>query len=758
MGPALDIVRRSLLVAIVLAQSVVPARGAIVGRAWLSNQINQTMCTWEQPRAAVLRDAFYLDGGLITYRPGLADGTWGTPDTPEDGQAMYMIDFTRPFNTAQNATELLQKVPKTAGPANNRAPNYYDGTLFANDHVLYLFGGVLRDTDDFAHPPATTVMSYERFQYGPHRERWSPGFIDVRLPDDMSRYITAGAGVNVPSENLGFYFGGLRRADWGEIRDRGNDEYNATVAANTLISVDMSTMRGERWANDSLSSGVLGPANAELVWIPVADRGALIALGGVDNPAGVFSPEMDLPNQVNSSIFMSNVSVYDVANRTWYTQPTTGDIPPQLTRSCSVVAVAKDRSSFNIYLYGGYSALSRTDAPTDDVYILSIPSFVWIKASSGQSGHGRRSHKCAKVYPDLMFVVGGQPQLRPNDMACLEGGIIQIFNLSTLAWQESYDPNVWADYQVPKIVTDVIGGTADGSASLREPSEWADAALRPLFAAEYTKTIPTYYPYSAATPTDSPTVVPNAGGQGSGTPSWVAPVLGVVLGLLGVSAILFGVFWYCRRHRRYERRGSHASTSGLRSRIEAWMQGTPAPKAPTVTSTEEPPSASGGLTDLGSSGELVPPNVPAPLVTEAEGTALVELADTSVASELPAMHQIGFTTIVPRRTRPSTHVSQPSSSSSLGTGVVRPESPTSDFVPGHKRQVSSLDSTDLPSPTSTVPSAGGIPAIERPDPMEEAELVSPVTPPEIGAPRDGRPDAGGGPPGAWPDHGAGGSG
>lgn len=102
MGPALDIVRRSLLVAIVLAQSVVPARGAIVGRAWLSNQINQTMCTWEQPRgaiagvvspsvagrradvypAAVLRDAFYLDGGLITYRPGLADGTWGTPDTP----------------------------------------------------------------------------------------------------------------------------------------------------------------------------------------------------------------------------------------------------------------------------------------------------------------------------------------------------------------------------------------------------------------------------------------------------------------------------------------------------------------------------------------------------------------------------------------------------------------------------------------------------------------------------------------------------
>lgn len=498
MAPVGTIILRPLLVAGALAQTVASARGAVVRREWLPNQINITMCVWEQPRAAVLRDTLYLDGGWITYRRGLADGTEDS-DTPEEGEFMYTIDFTRPFSTAQNVSDVIQKVPKTAGAGNNRAPNYYDGTIFANDHELCFYGGLLRDSEAYgSYPSSTTVVAYERFQYGPFRERWSPGFIDGALPQGMTRYITAGAGVNVPSENLGFYFGGLRRADWGDIRDRGRDEFNATVAADTLISVDMSIMREEKWANESLPQTVSGRANAELVWIPTADRGLLVALGGVVDPAWVYSPDWSGRadgSARRSSTFMSNVSVYDIESRTWYTQPTTGEVPPQLTRFCSVVAAAKDRSSFNVYIYGGYNARNRTDAPSDDVYILSIPSFVWIRAYSGQSAHGRRSHRCAMVYPDQMLVVGGQPQ--QTGSTCLEGGLIQIFNLNTLQWQDRYDPKTWAEYQVPAVVTDEIGGNADGSASVTEPSEWGDAALGALFRTRYTKTIPTHYPYSS---------------------------------------------------------------------------------------------------------------------------------------------------------------------------------------------------------------------------------------------------------------------
>ena len=214
-----------------------------------------------------------LSEGLLSLnRPG-----------PEDGRAMHEVNFTSAFDTTQNATEILARLEKSSGPGNNLAPEYYDGAILANDHVLYLYGGLLRDTDSQDFPAADGVLSYERFQYGPDRE-WEPGFIEDKLPEGMTRYVTAGASANVPSENLAFYFSGMRRQDWGDIRTSGRRTYNATDVADTLISVDISSMRHEGWTNTTLPSTVPGRAGAELVWIPTAERGVLVAVGGVVNP------------------------------------------------------------------------------------------------------------------------------------------------------------------------------------------------------------------------------------------------------------------------------------------------------------------------------------------------------------------------------------------------------------------------------------------------------------------------------------------
>ena len=203
---------------------------------------------------------------------------------PEDGRAMYEVNFTSAFDTAGNASDVLARLEKTSGPGNNLAPEYYDGAILANDHELYMYGGLLRDTQSQQFPPADSVLGYERFQYGPHRESWEPGFYAGTLPEGMTRFVTAGAGANVPSENLAFYFSGMRRPDWGEIRTSGRRTYNATEVADTLISVDLSTMRDESWTNTTLPSTVPGRAGAELVWIPTAERGVLVAVGGVVSP------------------------------------------------------------------------------------------------------------------------------------------------------------------------------------------------------------------------------------------------------------------------------------------------------------------------------------------------------------------------------------------------------------------------------------------------------------------------------------------
>lgn len=105
--------------------------------------------------------------------------------------------------------------------------------------------------------------------------------------------MTDGAGVSAPSENLGFYFSGMRAPDWGPV----NTYDNPTVIANTLITVDMSLMKPQ-WSNDTLPSNISGRVNGELVWLPVSNSGVLLAIGGVYN-ATVLSADSTIPSNVS---------------------------------------------------------------------------------------------------------------------------------------------------------------------------------------------------------------------------------------------------------------------------------------------------------------------------------------------------------------------------------------------------------------------------------------------------------------------------
>ncbi|KAI9656088.1 MAG: hypothetical protein M1829_000443 [Trizodia sp. TS-e1964] len=692
---------RAVLLALLssLAVSAVPAipaprHPASLRRRWDPNQINSTMCLWYDIRAAVLRDTLYVDGGYLWDLPGMADGSYGQiVQDPNLSGLLYSINFTQPFNISQNTSTIFQTTPKAAGAANNQAPNFYSGTMFSNDNELYLYGGVLRDTDSQINPPADAVTGYERYQYGPVRTAWSVGFYNGQLPPNVTRYVTNGAGVNVPSENLGFYFSGMKRNDSGEIRTKGRPQYNATLAAPAMISIDMSTMRAEKWTNLTLPSNVLARAGSELAWVPVSQQGVLLAIGGVINPETAFLP-LTAPQKVQSQAispgFMQEISVFDVAAQKWYQQNTTGDVPGQLTQACSVVASAADGSSHNVYFYGGYDGLSATNSFSDDVYILSIPSFTWIKAYSGTSVHGRKGHRCAKIYPDQMIIVGGDTV----DKTCLQGGLIQIFNLNTLKFQDQYDPKVWSQYKVPDVVTAKIGGTPDGAATASKPSTWSDSALGPLFAAQYSKTVPTYYPYNsvAPTPTDAtrstalPTPIASTGGS-NGVPSWVAPVLGTVVGLIVLSAVVVCLLLYRRRKFLRMNPNSDAGTSVFNQRrILSWI-----PKAPTVSTSEDPSSSVSGYTGVPS--EHLP-NIVTTGPQEAASSEVHELPDSSHPAELPpnpAMSQISPAAGAGLRPGPY-HQNMAGDESTTSS----PTTPVG-YARGHTRQVSSM-SSGLPSP------------------------------------------------------------
>lgn len=555
---------------------------------------NYTMCSWGRLRAGVIRDILYLDGGELWWQKTFVDGT--TSDPTSDGNVegdMYLLNFSQPFNTGStNLSNLFTAKQKAGGAANNLAPNYIDGTMFANNDELYLYGcadfpnsspvltigsGLTLSTNASSASNSNEVLGYEVYQYGPDRQSWAPGFYEGTLPTEVSQYITNGAGVTAASENLGFYFSGMRASDWGPIF------YNTDFAdtpANSLIEIDMSTMRSEKWTNSSLPSSITPRANAELVWLPVSDQGVLVAIGGVTAPEEIWPYGLNSSQKAESKSaspgFMTSIPVYDIASKQWFVQKTSGTPPGQLTEFCSVYAAANDSSSFSIYIYGGYDGLNADYLPSDDVWILSVPSFQWVKAYSGQTSHGRSGHKCVAPYPDQMFVVGGVHQ---SQAFCVDG-IIQVFDLNNLQFQDSYTPTVWAPYQVPNVLTSVIGGNAQGGAT--KTATWSDANLSKVFQTKYTGAIQNYYPYPLTSNTASTGSVSH-----SSSNRWLAPVLGTVLGLLVIGIILFGIL-LARRRKLLRRNNSVSTSSTSTSRYMRWVNGIP----PDVQEGKSEPSIS----------------------------------------------------------------------------------------------------------------------------------------------------------------------
>ncbi|KAJ5144048.1 Galactose oxidase/kelch beta-propeller [Penicillium bovifimosum] len=595
----------------------------------------------------ILRNTIFIDGGQLWYQKGYDDGcVEPNPDNNLEG-TIYYLNLTTPFDTSSDFMTILKNMSVAGGAASNIAPTYVDGTMFANDNEFYLYGGMLPNTDSTEPPPANQVLSYAAYQYGAFKSSWTPGWNQEYLSKNVTRYITNGAAASVPSENLGFYFSGMRAPDWGDFTV---NQLQSNVTAHTLITLDMSTIQDGKWTNDTLPSYIPGRANAELVWVPVSDSGVLVAIGGVIDPIQFFRTSKSNSSRTEESkkispTFMETVSVFDVKSQKWYLQKTTGDIPPQLTEFCSVLASAEDGSSHNIYIYGGYDGLDYNSNPSDDVYILSLPSFQWVKAYKGTNTHSRSGHKCIKVYPDQMLAVGGQ---HVDSTRCLEGGIIVNFNLNTLKFDDEYDPKTWGEYEVPDAVIAQIGGDSKGSATTTAPNSWTNSSLAAIFAKKYTKNIETYWPYNSSSTDTSP----EAHKAGGGFPAWAGGLIGAIVGLL-VIAVLLGLWFYRRRHRKFEAEKAKVTEEESDRQSPEWMYGSgPASPGPgpvststdretyqtsaTLPSTQTQPSMTQSPTVADT---IVSPVTPG--TVESGGGALYELHDSSPA-ELPTPYNIAY--------------------------------------------------------------------------------------------------------------------
>ena len=321
---------------------------------------------------------------------------------------------------------------------------------------------------------------------------------------------------------------------------------------------------------------------------------------------------------------MNNIDVYDIATSKWYKQATSGSMPNIRVNPCAVTAAAPDGTSHNIYMFGGQNLMpAGNQTQYDDMWILSVPSFTWIKVDmDGQSvPYGRSGHTC-DIWNGQMVMVGGYVG---NDLSCESPGIY-VFDLSNLEWVQQYtalsagspdenddnnnsnsdnpsDDNFNSTgannpfnqnraqmyegsdfgglqgsygYRVPEAVIKVVGGDSNGGATITAPVVTATAGpLATGKAVTYTVTS------DGATATETSGSTGGGGTNGSGSdsdsdtnsssssssPNIAAIVAGVIAGVLFllVCYLLFCTYIYRKQLKLYQ---NHVEMSQRQARGE----------------------------------------------------------------------------------------------------------------------------------------------------------------------------------------------
>ncbi|RPA89969.1 hypothetical protein L873DRAFT_1849039 [Choiromyces venosus 120613-1] len=200
--------------------------------------------------------------------------------------------------------------------------------------------------------------------------------------------------------------------------------------------------KNEWWTleNDSKEWGTITPTSSE--GILRADRLAFSIGGLVYNWTDSTYNEWNLT--AGSMIVLKSMLTYDTRKHE-VKNVTLSYLPPQWGGVLEYVPTGKkgiDNSSHNIFVHCGTDG---SRVAYSDTYVLSLPSFEWIKVNSGAETQSHSGHNCHMTTKHKMLVVGGRGAdqeipTKPSwdNSACDKYALLNIFDVNTLEWQNSW--------------------------------------------------------------------------------------------------------------------------------------------------------------------------------------------------------------------------------------------------------------------------------------------------------------------------------
>ena len=179
--------------------------------------------------------------------------------------------------------------------------------------------------------------------------------------------------------------------------------------------------------------------------------------------------------------------IYDIKTSKWHPQITTGEIPLGRRQSCFFMIPALDLSSFQIYTFSGTT--QQEQVTLLDLYVLTVPGFIWKKISLADAGYPdtypMNAHQCSSHQSGRqMLIVPGKMNTNRNTTSsylCNNGTGIKVFDTLEWKFRTDFDPTL-TDLGVPKPIVDLIGGTTSGGANITTPKGgWQDNSLEAIF-------------------------------------------------------------------------------------------------------------------------------------------------------------------------------------------------------------------------------------------------------------------------------------
>jgi hypothetical protein len=284
----------------------------------------------------------------------------------------FALDINNNARTGSHVRPGMMKGAMYAGPYNTSSIWTYSGTsAIGNESFL-----------DTAVPYAN---QYPLWSYDDNTNAWDQY--------DLGQLKTQSNGLSAEAfdQGLAFYISG--QTDNGTDPDTRHDG-DITTPLNGMMAIDLAHPSANNLSVSSMRDSQ-PHVGGSMQYVPgVGVSGVLVALGGRVYD-GLRTPTSSDRGRL---LTPDTVDIFDIAsyltkpgsNGIWYQQTTSDEIPPARIDCCAVIASAPDNSTHNIYIYGGWDPAGDHEKWYDDIYVLSLPSFTWVKmyqADSPRYGH-----------------------------------------------------------------------------------------------------------------------------------------------------------------------------------------------------------------------------------------------------------------------------------------------------------------------------------------------------------------------------------